>query len=399
MNFLFLFGLGRMQPSERANVNMKSPDAPKEVEDELNALVRAGDMGGVEELLFFALEHKDVSKPKAVKIVKDGLETLARAHVDKDFTLSLYNKLIDWAEKQKRQLIKRDFEVKKAEILLEMKRYKECLELIVETAKALKKADDKLGLVKLYYLESRVYYELKNLARAKSSLVLSRSTSTLVYCPSGMQAKIDLLNGMYIADEKDYKTAYSYVIEALDGFDLSKSEDVVTCARYLIMFRVLEGKTSEAEELLKNKIVGKYVDDEGVQMLMRITEAVNRRDLKGCNDIINRHIHLVEKDAFMVEHLMHLCDTLIDSNILKVIEPYSEVGVDFIGNVLGFDEATIENRLRRMILDKRIVGSLDQETKCLVVKKAGAEKGSDKEVVEILETLSDVANSISSASQ
>lgn len=391
-------------------MELGSPDVKDkgQMEQELTGYVREKNNGKIREQVFDILESRSLSKAASTKLTKDALNVLEKSGADRGFMLELYSALVDWADKNKRQMLKHDLEMRKAEALLALQRYTECLELIASATKVLRRADDKIGLVKIYYLESRVYYQLKNPAKAKSMLTLARSTSTMVYCPPEMQANMDLLNGIYLADERDYKTACSYIIEALEGFNLTnagkgkgkgKSEEAagkaVACARYLIMIKILQNKTEEAGALLEHKLVSRHREDEGVRMLEQINEAVADRNLRRCNDIIHRHLGVIEKDPFMINHLMHLCDNLIDSNIVKIIEPYSEINVQYIGDILGFDEATIENRLRRMILDGRIPGSLDQETKCLKIKRQ--ERGGDveKDTVDILKVLSDATGSIS----
>ncbi len=79
-----------------------------------------------------------------------------------------------------------------------------------------KKADDKLLLVELHLLESKINYKIKNYAKAKASLTASRANSNNVYCQPSLIAEIDLMSGTLYSQEQDYKTAYSYFYEALD---------------------------------------------------------------------------------------------------------------------------------------------------------------------------------------
>ncbi len=78
-----------------------------------------------------------------------------------------------------------------------------------------RKADDKLLLVELYLLESKINYHIKNYAKAKASLTASRANANNVYCQPSILAEIDLMSGILYAHDQDYKTAYSYFYEAL----------------------------------------------------------------------------------------------------------------------------------------------------------------------------------------
>jgi 26S proteasome regulatory subunit N6 len=79
-----------------------------------------------------------------------------------------------------------------------------------------RKADDKLLLVELYLLESKINYKVRNYAKAKASLTASRANANNVYCQPSIIAEIDLVSGILYAQDQDYKTSYSYFYEALE---------------------------------------------------------------------------------------------------------------------------------------------------------------------------------------
>ncbi|OAG28872.1 26S proteasome regulatory subunit N6 [Nematocida displodere] len=367
------------------------------IKEAVSSALRESNIESVHAILDMIANTKKIAKATSAILLKEVLDILEREGIDKHQTISVLDRMIGWSEKNKRNLLKLDFKMRKADTLLALQEYKQCLSLIAETAKVLKQADDKIGLVKLYYLESKVYYELKNLPRAKSALTLSRSTSTLVYCPPFLQAKMDLLNGIYLADEKDYKTSTAYLLEALEGFSLSQNQEmVVQCARYLLLMRIMENKSGEARTLLTHKLISPHKKDKCLQILGSVNECVSDRNLRECNDIIQKNLHFISNDQFLMNHLVYLCDTLIDSNILKIIEPYSNISIEYIGKTLDFDVPTIENRLRRMILDERIKGTIDQESMCINITQTSSHgKCGQREMGEILSVLSEATVAIS----
>ena len=51
----------------------------------------------------------------------------------------------------------------------------------------------------------------------------------------------------------------------------------------------------------------------------------------------------------------------------RIIEPYSKVQVDYVAKKIGLPQAEVEKKLSQMILDKKFLGILDQETGVLII--------------------------------
>jgi 26S proteasome regulatory subunit N6 len=74
-----------------------------------------------------------------------------------------------------------------------------------------------------------------------------------------------------------------------------------------------------------------------------------------------------------------LYNTLLEDNLKKIIEPYSEVQIDFVAKQIGLPMERILQKLSEMILDEVINGTLDQGRNCLIVYE-------EQESVEMFET-------------
>ena len=72
-------------------------------------------------------------------------------------------------------------------------------------------------------------------------------------------------------------------------------------------------------------------------------------------------------DPVIKRHFTYLYNTLLEDNLKKIIEPYSEVQIDYIAKNIGLPMEKILQKLSEMILDEVIKGTLDQGKNCLVV--------------------------------
>ena len=83
---------------------------------------------------------------------------------------------------------------------------------------------------------------------------------------------------------------------------------------------------------------------------------------------------------------------MLEQNLIKVIEPFSRVEISHVAHMVGLDVQQVERKLSQMILDRVIIGVLDQGAGVLMIfEEAERDKGYDA-ALETIEKLNEVVD-------
>jgi 26S proteasome regulatory subunit N6 len=275
---------------------------------------------------------------------------------------------------------------------MQQQSYYEALTLINGLLRELKRLDDKLVLVEVQLLESRVYHALGNQSKAKAALTSARTSAASVYTPALLQAGLDMQSGMLHAEDRDFNTAFSYFIEALEGYHSQDSTVLATSAlQYMLLCKVMLNLSDDVTSLLTSKQAQKYTG-KNLEAMKAVARAHANRSLEDYEKALSDYRYELGSDTFIRSHLKRLYDNLLEQNLTKVIEPFSRVEIEHVAKMVGLDTVQVERKLSQMILDKVIIGVLDQGAGCLIIyDEAERDEGYDAALATI-EKLSNVVD-------
>lgn len=330
----------------------------------------------------------NITTARLTKIIKKIFDMIPCEYETLENMLNVLDDLILWAEKDNKNLLRLDLECKRIYVYIFLGKYHDALVKIKDIAKDLKKFDDKNNLISLYVYESKAFYKIKNPNRAKASLTAARALAVSTYCSYELQAQIDLLNGMYLCDERNYKIAFSYFLEAMEGFTIDKKcEFACVSLRYLILSKIISKNQNEIEMLFKNKNAAPYSNDNLVKLLIEIGQCCTDRNLRRYLSLMENNRQILESDEFLFSHLGYLYDILLENNIIKIIESYSVVYLELISKNLNFEVEIIEEKIRKMILDGKINGILNHSDMSLILYNNINEHAFEKDCLVQIEKL------------
>ncbi|THW79683.1 PCI-domain-containing protein [Aureobasidium pullulans] len=308
-----------------------------------------------------------LAKAKTAKLVRQLLDLFISIPDSLETQITVTKSCIDWAVQERRGFLRQNLETRLVSLYMQKQSYYESLTLINRLLKELKRLDDKLVLVEVQLLESRVYHALGNVPKGRAALTSARTSAASVYCPPLLQANLDMQSGMLHAEDGDFNTAYSYFIEALDGYHAQDETEKATAGlMYMLLCKIMLNAGDDVNNLVQSKHALKY-GGKGLDAMKHVAKAHTDRSLEEYETALADYRHELASDRFIATHLRRLYDNMLEQNLIKVIEPFSRVEIAHIAKMVGLDVHQVEHKLSQMILDRVIIGVLDQGQGCLEI--------------------------------
>lgn len=355
-----------------------------------------------------------ITKAKTAKVVRQLLDIVCTAAPEAHkMQESVARSIIQWTEQEKRSFLRQRVEAKLASILFVQHKYVEALEICDRLLHELKKLDDKQLLVETHLLESKVHFALRNLPKAKAALTASRTAANAIYVTPRLQADIDSMSGTIHTEEDDYNTAHSYFLEAFEQLDqMNNDEEAIIALKYMMLCRILDSlrvalqlsssgnvgikskdESLDLSTLLTSKQAIKYAGKE-IQAMSAVAKAASNRNLKEFQEVLETYSSELLDDLLIKHHLHVLREQLLESNLIRIIEPYSCVELSHIASLIEMPLEVVEKKLSQMILDGKLHGILDQGKGQLVVYEESEKDRAMERGLEVIANMDAVVTSL-----
>jgi len=200
-----------------------------------------------------------ISKAKTAKIVRSLIDLVADIANSLPLQIELCIESIAWAKETKRSFLRQRIETRLASLYLEARQFQQALAIINALLREVKKLDDKLLLVEIQLIESRIHHALRNLPKARAALTAARTSANAIYCPPGLQTQLDSQSGILHAEERDYKTAYSYFYESFEGYNtLDELPKAIQSLKYMLLCKIMVNSPEDVDSIVTGKLASKY---------------------------------------------------------------------------------------------------------------------------------------------
>eukprot|EP00002_Diphylleia_rotans_P040731 TRINITY_DN972_c0_g5_i1.p1 TRINITY_DN972_c0_g5~~TRINITY_DN972_c0_g5_i1.p1 ORF type:complete len:424 (-),score=121.19 TRINITY_DN972_c0_g5_i1:266-1537(-) len=338
---------------------------------------------------FFAV----IPKAKTAKIVRTIIEQVAKIPDSIQAQIQLCLESIEWSKVEKRTFLRQRIETKLAALYLQNKQFNPALSVITALVREVKRLDDKALLVEIQLLESQIHHALRNLAKSKGSLTAARTCANGIYCPPSLQAQIDMQSGILNAEEKDFKTAYSYFYEAHENFASMNDDRARSSLKYMLMCKIMTNNHEDVQAIINGKLALKYSGPE-MDAMKAICDAHTKRSLQLFEEALVVYAKELKHDPIVDSHLSELYDMLLEQNLARLIEPFSRVEIAHVAHLINLPLIRVEAKLSQMILDKKFNGILDQGAGCLIAFSEPRMEGTYPKALETMEHLGKVVDSL-----
>jgi len=335
-----------------------------------------------------------ISKAKTAKIVRNLIDDVCKIPDMLPAQIELCAECATWARESNRKFLRLRIETKLAELYFLAGEHQTSIRAVNKLARELKKLDDKALLLEVQLIESQVYHALQNVAKAKAALTSARTSANAIYCPPLLQAVIDMQAGILQAEEKDYKTAYSYFFETFEGYhNLDTPDKAVLGLKYMCLCKVMLGDAGDVVSILSNKIALNYAGQHAAAM-QAIADAATKRSLHDFEATVEEYKVELSDDPIIARHLKHLYASILEQNLVRIIEPFSKVEIAHVAELIDLPVATVEAQLSRMILDGVFDGILDQGVGCLILFEPQQTDKTYPRALEVVANMSAVVDTL-----
>jgi len=93
-------------------------------------------------------------------------------------------------------------------------------------------------------------------------------------------------------------------------------------------------------------------------------------------------------------HLKALYNSLLEQNLLRIIEPYSKVDVSHVALKINLPTNDVESKLSQMILDQKLTGTLDQGFGTLEVYQVAGKDSLYPAAIDTINNMGKVVDSL-----
>jgi len=166
--------------------------------------------------------------------------------------------------------------------------------------------------------------------------------------------------------ERNYKDSYTDFIEAFKGYDSAGSREfAIQCLKYLILSNMLSNSPVNPFDEQRAK---SYQQSPEIESMLNLIEAYRNRQISNFERVLKKNSKDLMSDPFISDYIQDLRKKLRSHVLKSLIRPYKNITLSYITAELQVSEKEAEALLVELILDKEILGKIDQIHRLLLLQ-------------------------------
>ena len=138
------------------------------------------------------------------------------------------------------------------------------------------------------------------------------------------------MSGLIATDEKDYNTAYSYFYETFEANrSMNNIPEAAHAFKFMLFSKIMNKQSDDALNLINSAVALKYQgrDVDAMKEVANANKGQNLLQFEKCKEVYQKELLT---DYVIKRHFTLLYSSLLEDNLKKIIEPYSEVQIEYI---------------------------------------------------------------------
>lgn len=165
---------------------------------------------------------------------------------------------------------------------------------------------------------------------------------------------------------QDFERAHQDFFEAFKSYDEAGNSRRIQCLKYLVLANMLDLSDIDPFDSPEAK---PYMNNPDIVSMTNLRRAYTGKDVVGFEAILRSNGSSIMNDAFVRQHVEELLRKFRSQVLIKLIRPYTRIGIPHAAKVLNIEENEVEDLLIALILDEQIAGRIDQVDKILILDR------------------------------
>lgn len=212
------------------------------------------------------------------------------------------------------------------------------------------------SLLEVYSLEIQLCTATKNTMHMKRIYPKTLNLNAAVADPRIMGVIREEGGKMYMADEH-WSDAYNEFYEGFRAYQEAGNLRAKDCLKYVVLANMLALSDINPFAAREAKV---YQEDKEIMAMMELRMAYEANDLSKFERTLKNKQNKILDDPFIMTYVEPLRRRMREQVLLALVKPYQTIRLGFIARELTLPQPDVESLLVDMILDKRVVGKVDQ---------------------------------------